>query len=226
MKAGQVVSAAEALAARTNGCAPTSPGPGSSRTRSCSHRARRVHRCGDRAETAVRHRPAAAASGSARRSTSWSPRPAPSSRPARRPSSRSTEELASCVRARPPPKRPRLAPSRTPTQAARDAGIGREFRLLACSSRRRSSSGVVPPGRAKMHNHPYDEVAYVVEGEGVLHWEDGTRSRSAPARASTSRASSSTRWRTRAARTCGSWACYVGHTPPTRRCSTDPRSRI
>jgi mannose-6-phosphate isomerase-like protein (cupin superfamily) len=25
-----------------------------------------------------------------------------------------------------------------------------------------------------MHNHPYDELAYVVEGEGVLHWEDGT----------------------------------------------------
>ena len=25
-----------------------------------------------------------------------------------------------------------------------------------------------------MHNHPYDEVVYVVEGEGVLHWEDGT----------------------------------------------------
>jgi mannose-6-phosphate isomerase-like protein (cupin superfamily) len=24
-----------------------------------------------------------------------------------------------------------------------------------------------------MHNHPYDEVAFVVEGEGVLHWDDG-----------------------------------------------------
>jgi mannose-6-phosphate isomerase-like protein (cupin superfamily) len=29
--------------------------------------------------------------------------------------------------------------------------------------------GVIPPGRAAMHSHTYDEVVYVVEGEGVLH---------------------------------------------------------
>jgi mannose-6-phosphate isomerase-like protein (cupin superfamily) len=29
--------------------------------------------------------------------------------------------------------------------------------------------GVIPPGRAPMHSHTYDEVIYVVEGEGVLH---------------------------------------------------------
>jgi mannose-6-phosphate isomerase-like protein (cupin superfamily) len=29
--------------------------------------------------------------------------------------------------------------------------------------------GVIPPGRAGMHSHTYDEVVYVVEGEGVLH---------------------------------------------------------
>ncbi len=29
--------------------------------------------------------------------------------------------------------------------------------------------GLIPPGRAPMHSHPYDEVVYVVEGEGVLH---------------------------------------------------------
>jgi quercetin dioxygenase-like cupin family protein len=29
--------------------------------------------------------------------------------------------------------------------------------------------GVIPPGRAPMHSHTYDEVVYVVEGEGVLH---------------------------------------------------------
>jgi mannose-6-phosphate isomerase-like protein (cupin superfamily) len=29
--------------------------------------------------------------------------------------------------------------------------------------------GVIPPGRAAMHSHTYDEVVYIVEGEGVLH---------------------------------------------------------
>ena len=29
--------------------------------------------------------------------------------------------------------------------------------------------GVIPPGRAPMHSHTYDEAVYVVEGEGVLH---------------------------------------------------------
>lgn len=29
--------------------------------------------------------------------------------------------------------------------------------------------GVIPPGRAPFHAHEYDEVVYVVEGEGVLH---------------------------------------------------------
>jgi mannose-6-phosphate isomerase-like protein (cupin superfamily) len=29
--------------------------------------------------------------------------------------------------------------------------------------------GVIPPGRAADHSHVYDEVVYVVEGEGVLH---------------------------------------------------------
>jgi mannose-6-phosphate isomerase-like protein (cupin superfamily) len=31
--------------------------------------------------------------------------------------------------------------------------------------------GIIPPGRAGMHSHTYDEVVYVVEGEGVLHME-------------------------------------------------------
>ena len=31
--------------------------------------------------------------------------------------------------------------------------------------------GVIPPGRAGMHSHTYDEVVYVVEGEGLLHVE-------------------------------------------------------
>ena len=29
--------------------------------------------------------------------------------------------------------------------------------------------GVIPPGHAGMHSHTYDEVIYVVEGEGILH---------------------------------------------------------
>lgn len=29
--------------------------------------------------------------------------------------------------------------------------------------------GLIPPGKAPMHSHTYDEVIYVVEGEGVLH---------------------------------------------------------
>lgn len=59
-------------------------------------------------------------------------------------------------------------------QEVEAAGIGREFRLLAGCSQATQFIGVVPPGRAKMHNHPYDELAYLVEGDGVLHWEDGT----------------------------------------------------
>jgi mannose-6-phosphate isomerase-like protein (cupin superfamily) len=29
--------------------------------------------------------------------------------------------------------------------------------------------GVIPPGRAGMHSHTYDEVVYVLEGDGLLH---------------------------------------------------------
>jgi mannose-6-phosphate isomerase-like protein (cupin superfamily) len=56
---------------------------------------------------------------------------------------------------------------------AEDAGIGREFRLLVESSEATQFIGVIPPGRAKMHNHPYDELAWLVEGEGLLHWHQG-----------------------------------------------------
>jgi mannose-6-phosphate isomerase-like protein (cupin superfamily) len=33
--------------------------------------------------------------------------------------------------------------------------------------------GTIPPGRAGMHSHTYDEVVYVLEGEGVLHIDGG-----------------------------------------------------
>lgn len=78
------------------------------------------------------------------------------------------------VRAAPAaPAGPRVV--RYSDESAEDAGIGREFRLLACSTAVTQFVGVIPPGRAKMHNHPYDELSYLVEGEGVLHWQDGTR---------------------------------------------------
>jgi mannose-6-phosphate isomerase-like protein (cupin superfamily) len=33
--------------------------------------------------------------------------------------------------------------------------------------------GLIQPGRAAMHAHEYEEVFYVVDGEGVVHWDDG-----------------------------------------------------
>ena len=58
-------------------------------------------------------------------------------------------------------------------QENEDAGIGRWFRLLTTTSETTQFMGVIPPGRAKMHNHPYDELAWLVEGEGQLHWHEG-----------------------------------------------------
>jgi mannose-6-phosphate isomerase-like protein (cupin superfamily) len=58
-------------------------------------------------------------------------------------------------------------------QQSEDAGIGRWFRLLVNTSETTQFVGVIPPGRAKMHNHPYDELAWLVEGEGHLHWHEG-----------------------------------------------------
>jgi quercetin dioxygenase-like cupin family protein len=35
--------------------------------------------------------------------------------------------------------------------------------------------GLIPPGRAGLHSHTYDEIVYVVEGEGRLHIGATTR---------------------------------------------------
>jgi mannose-6-phosphate isomerase-like protein (cupin superfamily) len=53
------------------------------------------------------------------------------------------------------------------------AGTDREFRYLinedAGCRDVTQFVGLIPPGRAPMHSHVYDEVVYVVDGEGVLH---------------------------------------------------------
>jgi mannose-6-phosphate isomerase-like protein (cupin superfamily) len=59
------------------------------------------------------------------------------------------------------------------TQPDLEAGIGRTFRLLVdpavgCAGFTQFM-GEIPPGRAPDHSHTYDEVVYVVAGEGFLH---------------------------------------------------------
>ena len=58
-------------------------------------------------------------------------------------------------------------------EQTRGATSGREFRLLAtpevgCASVTQFV-GYIPVGRAPDHFHKYDEVVYVLEGEGALH---------------------------------------------------------
>jgi len=54
-----------------------------------------------------------------------------------------------------------------------EATAGRHFRLLATPDRGCASVtqfvGFIPVGRAPDHFHRYDEVVYVLEGEGALH---------------------------------------------------------
>jgi mannose-6-phosphate isomerase-like protein (cupin superfamily) len=68
-----------------------------------------------------------------------------------------------------------------------EATAGREFTLLAgpengCESVTQFV-GNIPPGRAPDHYHRYDEVVYVLAGEGAFHWLEGTDGESAPLRA-------------------------------------------
>jgi mannose-6-phosphate isomerase-like protein (cupin superfamily) len=77
------------------------------------------------------------------------------------------------------------APSSRATHAVVDLGsaekgtatAGRQFVLgatpeVGCESATQFI-GLVPPGRAPEHFHTYDEVIYVLEGEGVLHVDGG-----------------------------------------------------
>ncbi len=50
-----------------------------------------------------------------------------------------------------------------------EATAGRMFRLLAPCPSATQFVGYIPPGRAPDHYHLYDEVVYVLEGEGALH---------------------------------------------------------
>lgn len=69
--------------------------------------------------------------------------------------------------------------------ATDEATAGRMFRLLATPERGCASVtqfvGYIPVGRAPDHFHRYDEVVYVLEGEGALHIDGET----APLRAGT-----------------------------------------
>jgi mannose-6-phosphate isomerase-like protein (cupin superfamily) len=54
------------------------------------------------------------------------------------------------------------------------ATAGRQFRLLAPCSSATQFVGYIPVGRAPDHFHTYDEVVYVLEGEGALHIDGET----------------------------------------------------
>ena len=64
---------------------------------------------------------------------------------------------------------------------AGQATAGRMFRLLAPCSTVTQFVGYIPVGRAPDHFHTYDEVVYVLQGEGALHIDGET----APLRAGT-----------------------------------------
>jgi quercetin dioxygenase-like cupin family protein len=68
-------------------------------------------------------------------------------------------------------------------QAAQDATTDRQFRIVADpESGLRSAThfvGYIPPARAPDHFHTYDEVIYVLEGEGLFH-ADGAVHRVGP----------------------------------------------
>jgi mannose-6-phosphate isomerase-like protein (cupin superfamily) len=58
-------------------------------------------------------------------------------------------------------------------QPVLEAGADREFRYLVnqdvgCLDVTQFV-GVIPPGRAPMHSHSYDEIVYIIDGEGILH---------------------------------------------------------
>jgi mannose-6-phosphate isomerase-like protein (cupin superfamily) len=88
-------------------------------------------------------------------------------------------ELVSVRLPHPPgaPTGPRGAVLRLDEQDTGQATADREFRLLAdpASGCRGATQfvGYIPPGRAPDHFHLYDEVIYVLAGDGVMHLPEG-----------------------------------------------------
>jgi mannose-6-phosphate isomerase-like protein (cupin superfamily) len=173
VKAGLVASAAERLAAGGDGSAATVAGAGLEQHALRLPPGSTLHRCGDRAETlfVVGGRGRLRLPGEEHRLEAGTGVFLRAGEEVELEVEEALELIRATARAG-SPTTPRAVSY--DGEEPRDAGIGREFRLLACSSETTQFVGVVPPGRARMHNHPYDEVAYVVEGEGVLHWEDGS----------------------------------------------------
>jgi mannose-6-phosphate isomerase-like protein (cupin superfamily) len=75
-----------------------------------------------------------------------------------------------------PPGEPRRVTVRYADRPALPASPNREFRFLvdheAGCHDVTQFLGVIPPGRAPLHSHIYDEIVYVIEGEGILHMND------------------------------------------------------
>jgi mannose-6-phosphate isomerase-like protein (cupin superfamily) len=75
-----------------------------------------------------------------------------------------------------PPGERRQVTVRYADRPALPASPNREFRFLvdheAGCRDVTQFVGVIPPGRAPLHSHTYDEIVYVIEGEGILHMND------------------------------------------------------
>jgi mannose-6-phosphate isomerase-like protein (cupin superfamily) len=54
-------------------------------------------------------------------------------------------------------------------QPEEDASAERSFRYLVVTPTVTQFLGIVQPSKAPFHSHPYDEVGYIVEGEGTAH---------------------------------------------------------
>ena len=75
-----------------------------------------------------------------------------------------------------PAGEPRKVTVRYADRPALPASPNREFRFLVDDEAGchdvTQFVGVIPPGRAAPHSHIYDEIVYVIEGEGILHMND------------------------------------------------------
>lgn len=56
-------------------------------------------------------------------------------------------------------------------QPEEEASEERTFRYLVTDGEITQFLGIVQPSKAPFHSHPYDEVGYVVEGEGIAHMD-------------------------------------------------------